>query len=670
LYGWIGKIIRINLSDGKTSNIPTSNYVPRLIGGWGIAAKIAWDELPPEIGAFDTENRLMFMTGPLTGTLFPATGRVEISTISPVTYSFDGPTEDYVRSGIGGHWGPELKFAGYDGIIVQGRAETPSYVYINDDSIEIRDAKDLWGLDTYSTQEAIWKNLKTKKAQVMCIGPGGENLVRFATIATHNGNQAAVGGVGAVMGSKNLKAIAIRGTGSVETANPDKFYALAHKLHKYRLRAEARPPYGLYGIGQHRMGHGGAIMNKLLLEHWKKDTMKGTACWGCPIGCFVAYSVPDAIKPGISNCCSGISFAREAGRNFYGQYTKDYVKVTGLMDGYGIDQRGFSQTINWLRGCYEKELLSEKETNISLRDYGSYEFYERLLTQISDREDFGDKLAEGVHRASDALGNLGREFINDINRGFAESYSPRLLPTSAFLAAFESSQRLTLYHTWSCRILFKHCEEPQGRGWLTNEEWTSYLEELFGTEKIIDHSDEGYYQPDKAYLAKWTEDFKTFSAGCLITCDWVGSKFFSWYSDRPHRQDNTPEAHAEAYSLVTGLDMSLEEMLKAGERVRNLERAIMVREGRRRKDDTLADYCFSKPEGKIPPYMGKVPGPDGHWIEVNRKIDREKWEKLKDVYYEIRGWDPKTGIPTRDKLLSLDLRDIADDLKKLNLQIN
>jgi aldehyde:ferredoxin oxidoreductase len=257
MYGWVGRILRVDLTEGKTSEVSTSNYVPRFVGGWGIAAKVAWDELSPDIGAFDPDNRLMFMTGPLTGTLVPGSGRAEICTVSPITYSFKGPTEDYVRSGIGGKWAPELKFAGFDGLIVHGRAEKPVWINISDGEAEIRDAKRLWGLDTYSVQEALWEELGSKRVQVACIGPPGERLTRFATIATDNGNHAGVGGTGAVMGSKNVKAIAVRGTGKVEVAKPAELYELAFKMHRYRLRSEARPPYGMFGVGKLRLGHGG-----------------------------------------------------------------------------------------------------------------------------------------------------------------------------------------------------------------------------------------------------------------------------------------------------------------------------------------------------------------------------------------------------------------------------
>ncbi len=656
MHGWAGHILRIDLGTGRVSEVPTENYVPKFVGGWGVMAKIAWDELTPEIGAFDPENRLMFMTGPLTGTLVPGTGRCEIGTVSPFSYSFHGPTEDYVRSGIGGQWAPELKFAGFDGIVVQGKADHPVWLSITDRQVEIRDGRKLWGLDTYATQEAIWGELGSKKVKVMCIGPGGERLLRFATVATDNGNHASVGGVGAVMGAKNLKAIAVRGTRGVTVAEPEALYELAFRMRRNWSRPEARPPDGL--VIKHRLGHGGPI-DKEFREWEKKNTLKAKACWGCPIACRMVFSVPDAIRSGISNCCSALSIPNRACQSYYGRYTKNYLKVVGLMDGAGINTQELHGIAHWLKGCYEAGLLSEADTGISLQDYGSYEFFARLCRTVVQREGFGDILAEGLQRASAAVGKVGREFIDDVNRGCKESYQPRSFPTSALLAACESSGRLALYHTWALHILSKHHAYPDGRGWLKNEEWVGRLQEVFGTDKVIDHSEAAFYEPDKAYLAKWTEDYKTAGAGCFILCDTVMAGFWSWYSNEPHRGVSSAENEARAYSLATGGEMDLAGMLRVGERVRNVERAVMVREGRRRDDDALAPHVFTTPEA------GRVPGPEGQWIEVNRALDRQKWEKLKDAYYEARGWDPETGIPRRAKLEELALKDIADGLNLL-----
>ena len=193
--GWVGKILRVDLTNSKISEVSTFDYVPRFLGGRGLGAKICWDEVSLEVGAFDPENRLIFATGPLQGTLAPSSGRLMVVGKSPQT----GPVESYARSGVGGHFAPQLKWAGYDALIIQGRASKPVYLWITDQKAEILDAAGLWGLDTYQTQQTIWK-LHGDKTRVMVIGKAGENRSRIACILTDTGDAAGQGGFGGVMG--------------------------------------------------------------------------------------------------------------------------------------------------------------------------------------------------------------------------------------------------------------------------------------------------------------------------------------------------------------------------------------------------------------------------------------------------------------------------------------
>lgn len=652
LYGWTGKILRADLTTGKLTEIPTSDYTEKFIGGTGIIAKIAWDELPPKVGALDPENKLILMTGPMAGTIVPAAARVHIGCISPMSY----PTEDYIRTNFGGHWGAELKFAGYDGIIVQGKAAKPVWLWINDGKAEIRDASKYWGLDLYSTEEAIWSDMGSKKVQVLGIGPGGENLVRFAVIGTDNGNFAGVGGAGAVMGSKNLKAIVVRGTGSVEVARPDELFEYSMYIRRLMYRPDARPPWGLYLHGSHRLGYG-TQEDGALKESIMKDTIKTRACYGCPMACRPFWSVPDGVKPGLSNFCSAaVGITQIPDYERHGKYTLNYVKGFGLTDALGLDCREIQRMCTWLRDCYTEGILNPKETGISYDDAGEYECAERMLTTIAYRKGFGNQLAEGVLKTSEALGGLGWDLIDQINRGFESGYHPRIYPTSALEAACDSSHRKEFYHTWATKVMRFHPQDSGGV--VTLEEWVNGVKDIFSRTDILDHTGDAYYAPNKAWLAKWTEDYKTAVSGALELCDWMYPRFWSWYSDKPNRRGFSPQAEARLFSLTTGIDMDVKAMLKVGERIRGgLERAIMVREGRRREDDTLTDKWFTEPRENYP-----APGPDGAFVPVTRTIDRDKFEKLKDAYYTERGWDLKTGIPTRAKLEELGLKDVADEL--------
>lgn len=651
MFGWVGKILRIDLSKMKISEIPTQNFVPKFLGGWGIMAKIAWDELTPEIGALDPENRLMLMTGPLTGTLAPASGRTETAAISPITY----PTEDYVRSGIGGHWGPELKFTGYDGIVIQGKSKKPVWIWITNDSVKIKDASDYWGLSTFQTQEAIWSTLGSRRVQITCIGPAGENLVRFATISHGNGSAAAIGGMGCVMGSKKLKAIAVRGTGGIKVAKSKEFSEYSLGLQNLIYDSKARPPFGLDQIGVHRLGFGGSN-DDFLKNYLKENTVKAFACYRCPIACRPYFKDNEALVPGVSNFCFGLWYMRWDLER-HGKYTGHHIRATALVDGHGMDVRELRRIITWLRSCYNSGLLSESITGISLENLGDYECAESLCKKIVYKEGIGKHLAEGVLRASDALGNVGKEYIDNVNRGFEGYYQPRAWPTTALEAATDSSERLVHYHTWAARTVRKNPGYYSGTGWLTVEEWLSVLKEIFQDEKIIDHSGDAYYDRSKAHLARWLEDYRTAVCGCMIMCDWVYPMWWSWYSEKPHRRGFSPDGEAKMFTLATGIEMSASDINKVGERVRNLERAIMIREGRRREDDTLGEPYFTLSISDFP-----VPGPDGVFVSQTRRIDREKFEKLKDNYYIERGWDIDTGIPTKKKLSELGLSEVSDYL--------
>ncbi|NTW72575.1 MAG: aldehyde ferredoxin oxidoreductase, partial [Eubacteriaceae bacterium] len=228
LYGYAGKILRINLTTGEITHVPTSNYVPKYLGGRGVCNKIFWDEVAPGVKAFDPENKFILMTGATTATGIPTGGRISIAGISPQCNP-----EQYTWSGMGGWFGSELKYAGFDGLILEGKAEKPSYIWIEDDKVEIRDAIEtgIWGKFIYDTQ-LILESVHGKDVKTIAIGPAGENLLRMAIVATANETAAGKGGFGAVLGSKLIKAITVKGTGNIEAASVEKVLALRKKMGK------------------------------------------------------------------------------------------------------------------------------------------------------------------------------------------------------------------------------------------------------------------------------------------------------------------------------------------------------------------------------------------------------------------------------------------------------
>ena len=408
--GWVGKILRVDLTSRKISEVSTYDYVPKFLGGRGLGAKICWDEVPPEVGAFDPENRIIFATGPLQGTLAPTSGRFMVLGKAPQT----APTESFCRSGVGGHWAPELKWAGYDALIVQGKSEKPVYLWITDQKAEILDATRLWGLDTYQTQQMIWK-IHGNNTRVMVIGRAGENRSRIACILTDSGDASGQGGFGGVMGSKNLKAIAVRGTGSVPVARPKALMEITHQVHKLFTRkpSQSNPyepeekdfKYNIWGGGY---GRGSLSLLAGELLDLCQDPSSGYSqtpdgCFACPVSCRSRVKGPD-ITPGVAFCAQSYMYLE----SMVHQPEKGYSKVTWqaakLGDLYRINAYELMAIVPWLADCYREKLITKESTGLPLGEIGSGNFISKLLHKMANREGFGDLLAEGGQRAAMKLG--------------------------------------------------------------------------------------------------------------------------------------------------------------------------------------------------------------------------------------------------------------------------
>ena len=247
---YAGKILRIDLTNRKIENEPTSSYVQQYIGGRGVNDRILYEEVSPEVTPLSPENVIAFGCGPLTGTLFPGSGRTQITSISPETGLLG-------NSNMGGYWAPELKYAGYDHLVIKGKAEKPVYIFIDNDQVEIRDASSLWGKDTYNAQEILRKELDDPEVQILCIGRAGERLINYASIQHFLGDAAGRNGMGAVMGSKNLKAVVVRGTRTLKIGKPEEFLEIVLKAHELLKKSSLYEEYT-----KHSSGHGQDIAGK------------------------------------------------------------------------------------------------------------------------------------------------------------------------------------------------------------------------------------------------------------------------------------------------------------------------------------------------------------------------------------------------------------------------
>ncbi len=649
-YGWMGKILRIDLTTGKHYELATEEYALRFLGGRGINAKIYWDNFPSSINAFDPDNIFSIMTGPTTGTFAPQSGKCEAGGKSPQSY----PNEVYTRSGLGGRFGPYLKFSGYDGLIIQGKASKPIWISIDDENVEIKDASHLWGLPTNITQETIWNDTNTKnEAALLTIGPSGERLSRIATIMHDSGSSFGQGGFGSVWGSKNLKAISVQGTRSVEVANPEDLLEISEYMRNLLFRPNDRPPK-ITLHGYHRI-------NNLLEygergEEWvKKYSNKAEACFGCPIGCRTHANVSDAAIPaGQAQCAQLLWYAMPDIRRHNG-LTTDFWKAAKLADSLAVNSWELEIMMDWLPKIHDAEIISSKDTGLPFDKIGEYEFAETLIQKIAYREGFGNILAEGISRASDIIGNSSQKYLKNHFRGFANQFDPRAIPVFALKWAMES--RTPNEHDYYF-LVTRNLIEFSEFGWLKADKLLEIVQDVWGNmgRKAVDRSDSGMYNEGHAYVAKWTQDYACVKKS-MILCDWFFGNYASWYGE--NKRGCTPNIEPKLFKAVTGSNMmpDVTSMLQIGERIFNLERAIMIREGRSRVQDTIPEYNFTEENYHL------VTDQDGHIIISKRSLNREQFEGLKNKYYQFRGWNTSTGKPIIEKINELNINEVSEYLK-------
>ncbi len=663
LYGWVGKILRVDLTAEKITEVPTSKYVPKFIGGRGVAAKIYWDEVSPECKAFDPENKLIFMTGPVGGTLTPTSGRVTLVGKSPVTF----PVESYFKSAAGGHWGPELKFAGYDGLIIEGKASKPVYLWINDGKTEIRDARPLWGLNTYSTQDEIWRR-HGKQTKSMVIGPAGENMARVAVILTADGSAFGFGGFGGVMGSKNLKAIAVKGTGGIPVARPKDLMDISYKFQRLmtRKQTEKARPNPIRGgealLSKEYVPGITGIKDTGLYQEVKKGTMKlgFQGCFACPVCCGLATKVLDGSAPaGGAYRCVDIMAMSHITDSENRALSKEAYIADKLFDLLGVSTY---QLFNW--GLIHKPwfvrlvsegILTEENTGIPVNNMKSLDFAFSVLEKVAYREGIGDQMAEGpqryLHFLENELKKQGKtsqagkvKEIAEVDCGltskFKGSYARNgfsvddtgWTPYRAMVRVLGETNNAFLEaaknYTW-----LPYSYEIDGKG-VSPETYKKVNKMLFGSDRAYDPNTwEGKPQKVIGYQ-RYARILDS-----LTWCEWAATAYSRYTPDQVGDWDLSP-----FYTKVTGLPSSYQDLfIKAADRIIDLERAIQVREGRTKEDEWFVDRVFEVKENK-------------GWLT------KTAFRKAMDDYYKARGWDPKTGIPKRSTLVKLDLKDVADQL--------
>ena len=620
--GYVGKVLEVDLTGESIKTTPLNmDIAQRFVGGKGYAARLLWDHTKAKVDPLSADNIIVFATGPLTATSCPST-RMCIATKSPLTGTFN---DAYV----GGHFSAELKFAGYDFIEIKGASKRPSYLMIENDNVELRDASGMWGKDTFATEDSIRAECGDESIRVACIGPAGEKLVRYAVVNVDRYRQAARGGVGTVMGSKQLKAVAVRGTGEVKVSDPATFEGLSAEASRSIEADEGLYTMKRWGTGrsvlfssdqdlyptqnfqtgtfEHAENLSGEAMEK---GFW----VKTRACFGCPIHCghlgvTRSSEYPQAVVEGVeyetttllgANCCVA---------------SLDAVAYANMLcDKYGLDTLSTGNVIAWAMECFEKGILNERMTDGLRLQFGSDKALTETIERIAQRRGLGDLLGEGVKRAAEKIGKGSESFAMHVKGLELPGWGIRASPGMGL--AYATADRGGCHQrAWPTAYEVKGAKGPDGKP-----------VERYGPE-------------GKALVTKADQDGNA-TLFSLVACDFAtGATGWNRYLG--------------LLNSATGMTITPSDFSALGERIWNQIRAFNVREGFSRTEDTLPARIFDEPLAS--------------GLAKGRNLPRQEFEKMLDDYYRLRGWDLRTGYPTEQTLKRVGLEDVSRSLEGLGL---
>lgn len=644
-YAETGYNLEVDLTRGNVERVATDPREAELyLGGLGTNAKILWDRVPPEVEPFSPDNLLIFAAGLLCGT--PATGcnRTIVSTISP-------QTKLMAFSMMGGFWAPELKYAGYDKVIFRGKSPNLVYLWIDNDKVEIRDASHLKGKGAVETMELIREELDEPKAQVAAIGMAGENRVYFASIEQGK-SSASRGGIGAVMGDKGLKAVAVRGTGDINVAQPEKFFELCSEVLEYIKVREEKPIPGVMPILA-RLGspqemkihdekwHTESFMwgnartrrrdfwtdevEKAWTETMEKAQLRLISCYNCPLKCSATLSMP-GVPTYMMKCFSKLTYTMAAMSDL------DFgLRIAQQATEYGVDAFSTPQVMAFGLELYEKGILTDEDMKGLPEDNDEKFFW--LLDRIVRREGIGDILANGTYWAAKEIGKGAEEYAhNNIKKHEQMPLKLSMLNPIYFLM-YCTGEKINI-----TQIEGQFPQMP----FPTREEREDFVKDWI-------HIPHGKF---KQYFLDWElrgENSFPYYPTVEMCCDIVD------WQEKMHYIDDAlgmcaglssfplkPPYHIHNYpkfiSAGAGFEMDEDKLSLTVKRYRTLVRAVNIRRGMRRKDE--------KP-------------PDNHWKKRFPELEKQ----LLDSYYKLKGWN-KEGIPTRESLQELGLDYVAEDFEK------
>lgn len=614
MNGYGGKILLVNLTNGAIMRHSLSaEFAKQWIGGRGFAAAFLYYAVEKGTNPFDPDNAVVMAAGPLSGTFVPAAGKVHFATKSP-------ETGGYGDSNMGGHISAEMKYAGFDAIIITGRSQKPRYLFIEDDKVELRSAEHLWGKGAIATEKVLKEELG-EEFQIAVIGPAGENKVRFACVSHDFGRQAGRTGIGAVLGSKNLKAIAIRGTKSIPIADIDGMIAKGKEMFNFcqsqpflKVFQQAGTPVVTEWVNK----MGALPTHNFQTEHFdkaeglfagamrKEIVVRDKACFSCPMACG-KYS--HAVKEGKFNVyVEGPEYETIAlcGSNCGISDIKEVAYVNYLCDELGIDTISGGSVVAFAIECFQKGIITKKETDGKELKFGDIQTFEYLIKKIALKDSFlGSLLASGVKAASKKLGKGSNDFAIHVKGLEQSGYGIR-----------HAVGMMGSYIT--CDVGGHH-----------NRAWAITYDEQVGRDVV------GGKAERDIYLQHVRPMF-----------DMLGVCRFTWVE-----LNIAPEMYPEILKTITGNDYTLGELLKISEKVWNLTRAFWFREVK----------GFGRSWDDLPPRFLKEPVPSGP--TEGKLVTKEQRDGFLNQYYELRGWD-KNGKPTREKLKELGLEFLIQDLQE------
>jgi aldehyde:ferredoxin oxidoreductase len=610
LHGYAGRILHVDLTTGKTRTEKLNmDYARKYIGGIGLGMRLWLDNSKPNLDPLAPENPLVLALGPISGTMFPTGGNGH-------AFVSKSPETQAIGEAVAhGTFGAELKRAGYDAIILTGKAEKPTYLWIDDDSVQLLDAADLTGKSPAQTEEAIKTELGDYYIRVAAIGIAGEKLTRIASIINEKTRAAGRTGLGAVMGSKNLKAIAVRGTHDIIPATPDQFMDMTQEFHE-RMKGPATKKYRTLGTTENVLVHNALycmptrnynnahfeeaekVSGELLNE---KYVAKIIGCNSCAMRCEHEVVIPEGPYKGT---LTRMEYETLWAMGPYCGISRldAIIKAMELANYYGMDAISTGVIVGFTMDCYENGILTKKDLDGIEANFGNSEALIQLIEKIGNRQGIGDILAEGVRIAAKKIGKSAEKLAQHIKGLEVTGYDLRCLKTAAlgFAVSFRGADH-NRHGAYAFDVKGKvdRLKAEKGRGKMVRDMEDTYA--------VIDS---------------------------LIICKFSRGTYYKGLVEM-----------AKLYNLVTGIDMTAEELKRSGERINTIARLINIQEGLGRKDDTLPWKAMNMPIPDEGPVKGAV-------------VTQKELDLLLDDYYESRGWTME-GVPTTAKLKELGMDDLS-----------